>query len=260
MELPLSLKICRFQFCKRLIVITLKRWIYVTTSCILNLESLMIKVFVIISLTSFFHCDKKPYHLKYPVEVTLSIDSLGVFGPYSPEFGPNLILNIKNIGLENIVIKEVRPKHAKDSFIPTFNRVGYFKGDIDKPVDGSYFAGIREYWSLTHIEDTLWKNQEHTYLFEPTHGRIFRDSVSFIIIELQIKAPYFDSLNVKEPFVYDRLYFKKHKEITPGSLTEVEMRHPFFVFSTKDSLNLVDLTNAFIGKEIIKRKHNGLVN
>jgi hypothetical protein len=213
-------------------------------------------VFSILILIPFFHCERKPYVLKYPIEVNLFIDSTKIFETYSPEFefGPTLILNVKNTGLDNIFVINIQNKISKVPFVPTYNRIMYFKGPIDNPVNCSDCSGVREYWSLDPKTDTLRSNKEKKYRFDPTHSDIFQDSISFVFVELPIKSPYFDSLNIKSPFVYDRFYFKGKTDGSSDMFAYIAIKHPFFVFSTHDSLNLVNFTDAFIEKGVLKLK------
>lgn len=181
-------------------------------------------------------------------------DSLEKCGPYSPLYGPHLILRVKNVGFENVIFDKISSPTWSCSIAPTYNQIEYFKGSIDMPVNSPSKKPIIEYWNLNEKADTILPNQEKSYLFEPWHGHVFRDSVSFILVELPIKSPYFDSLNINHPFAFNQLYPNKYTERQLKVFADRELKHPFYVFSTQDSLNIFNVTDAFIKNKVIKRK------
>ena len=64
----------------------------------------------------------------------------------------------------------------------------------------------------------------------------------------------FVTFGIKSPFVYDRFYFKGKTEGSSDMFAYIAIKHPFFVFSTHDSLNLVNFTDAFIEKGVLKER------
>lgn len=226
----------------------------------LNLYSVISKLTVLPLLVLLVHCNNEPTTPKepieldiyYPIEVALSIDTSERFGHYLPEFGSNFILGVKNIGLENVVFYEGQFKGSKSSFA-YIHTLHYFAGDINKVIDCSNLKPIGELFGFVSKADTIQPNQEKSYLFDPIHRHIFRDPVRFILMSLPIKSPYFDSLNNSMPFVYHIQYPKNHRKEF-FTITDIELKHPFYVFSTQDSLNIINVTGAFINNKIIARK------
>jgi len=228
-----------------------------------NLKSMRFNFFYFIAffiLLLFVVCKNEPNNLRkiteldiyYPIEVNLCIDTIERFGPFLPGFGPNFILSVKNIGPENVIFYEVQNKDSKNSFA-YINPLQYLSGDIYKVVDCSDLKPIGELFGFISKKDTIEANKEYIYMFDPRVGQVFRDSVSFVLMSLPIESHYFDSLNNSMPFVYHIQYPKNHRKEF-FTITDIELKHPFYVFSTQDSLNIINVTGAFINNKIIARK------
>lgn len=198
-------------------------------------------------------CMNKPSSLEYPIDVTLSIDSLGIYENNTPEFGPNMVVKVSNRSPDYILINERGNDYFH--FIPTYNQTTYFNGHLENLELCSNCTRNIEYGFLRlNRFDTIWPSQEKTYLFEPFHGKVFQDSINYLLFELAIKSPYFDSLNQNMPYVFNYSYFEKLKI---AGLPVSIIRHPFFVFSTSDHHRLRDTTNAFIKMGVIKIRPEG---
>lgn len=141
-------------------------------------------------------------------------------------------INIQNNGLSYILVEKYQDRSDIPYYL-TFNKIFIFSGTLE---DIRFYEGARTISERLPItgKDTIYKGEKRTYIFDENYS--FTDSSDFVLFQLMISSPYFDSINAFESFKV-----KTRDE-------SYSVKSPFFIFHISDDLIFTDTTRAFISK------------
>ncbi|HOY06580.1 MAG TPA: hypothetical protein PLO67_14330 [Saprospiraceae bacterium] len=189
------------------------------------------KIQVLFSLLLFLLCcqGKKEYNY---TPITVDISKNLQRNASRPDLKGALEINIQNNDLSYILVERYQD-HPDRPYYLTFNKIFILSGTLS---DLRFYEGARTISERLPItsKDTIYKGEKRSYIFDENY--FFTDSSDFVLFQLMISSPYFDSLNAFESFKV-----KTRDE-------SYSIKSPFFIFHVSDDLIFTDTTKAFLSK------------